>query len=74
MSKFVSSEAMPKNTTCDPTIAVSPAEAARRMGIGRTILYELISAGSLKSIKIGSRRLIAVKAIEDCLAAHEVKP
>lgn len=49
-------------------IAVSPAEAARMAGIGRTKLYEIIAANELASIKLGSRRLIRVADLEAWLA------
>ena len=39
-------------------------EAAKLLRIGRTSLYELLAAEELKSIKIGSRRLIARGDIE----------
>lgn len=55
-------------------LAVSPAEAARILGIGRTHLYELIGTGALRSVRLGSRRLIPIAALEECLARHEVKP
>ena len=45
-------------------LAVSPAEAARMLGLGRTKLYELMAAKEITSIKIGTRRLIRVSAIE----------
>jgi excisionase family DNA binding protein len=48
-------------------IAVSPSEAARMMGLGRTKLYELLSANELKSLKLGTRRLIRVSEIESFL-------
>ena len=48
-------------------LAVSPAEAARLVGIGRTKIYEAIGAGELKSLKIGSRRLVAIEALRDWL-------
>lgn len=54
-------------------IAVSPSEAARLAGVGRTTIYASISAGELRSIKLGKRRLIAVDALRDWLRAHEVK-
>lgn len=57
----------------DYSIAVSPAKAARLMGVGRTTLYELIADGSLRSSKFGSRRVITLKAIQECLDAHEDK-
>ena len=46
-------------------LAHSPDDAARIMGIGRTKLYALLKEGELKSIKIGSRRLITTQAIHD---------
>ncbi|MBU4188918.1 MAG: helix-turn-helix domain-containing protein [Actinobacteria bacterium] len=38
-------------------------EAAECLGIGRTKTYELMMNGALASIKIGSRRLIAVRSV-----------
>ena len=53
-------------------IAVSPSEAARLAGVGRTTIYASISAGELRSIKVGKRRLIAVDALRAWLRAQEV--
>ena len=53
-------------------IAVSPNEAARLSGVGRTTLYAALSSGDLKSIKIGTRRLIMVDAIRDWLMRNEL--
>lgn len=53
-------------------LAVSPGEAARLAGVGRTTLYAAITAGELRSIKLGKRRLIAVEALRNWLSAHEV--
>ena len=39
-------------------LAVSPAEAARLAGVGRTTIYKAIGSGALRSLKIGKRRLI----------------
>lgn len=50
-----------------PPIAVSPNEAARLAGVGRTTLYAALATGELKSLKIGTRRLIKVTAIHDWL-------
>jgi DNA binding domain, excisionase family len=58
----------------DNRLALSPTEAARRIGIGRTHLYSLIKSGALKTVRLGKRRLITLKAIEECLAAHECLP
>ena len=54
-------------------IAVSPNEAARLAGVGRTTLYAALSSGDLKSIKIGTRRLITVDAIRAWLQQHELQ-
>lgn len=51
-------------------------EACEALSIGRSKIYELITGGALASIKIGSRRLIAVSSIADYirtqLATEEV--
>ena len=52
-------------------IAVSPSEAARLSGVGRTTVYAAMSSGELKSIKIGTRRLITVEAIRAWLLRNE---
>ena len=52
-------------------LAVSPNEAARLCGIGRTSLYAAIAKGELKSLKIGTRRLITIDALRDWLRGHE---
>lgn len=33
-------------------------DACKRLGIGRTTLYELISTGEIRSFKVGNRTLI----------------
>jgi excisionase family DNA binding protein len=45
-------------------IWVTPKEAIRISGIGRTRLYELLADGSIKSIKVGGKRLISYASIE----------
>lgn len=49
-------------------------EACQALGIGRTKTYELVMGGTLASVKIGSRRLIAVSTIAEyihrCLHAE----
>ncbi len=44
--------------------ALAPADAARRLGIGRTKLYELIGSGTLRSFRIGKARRIRTEDIE----------
>lgn len=52
-------------------LAVSPNEAARLCGIGRTTLYSALSSGDLKSVKIGTRRLITIDALRAWLKKNE---
>ena len=59
----------PTQTT--PPIAVSPDEAARLAGIGRTSLYAALAKGALKSITVGSRRLLKIVAIHEWLASYQ---
>ena len=40
-------------------------EAARRISVGRSKLYELIGAGRLRTVTIGRRRLVPAKALEE---------
>lgn len=62
----------PKNPTPPMhPIAVSPNEAARLAGVGRTSLYAAIAKGELKSLKIGTRRLITINALRAWLHRHE---
>ena len=44
--------------------ALAPADAARRLGISRTKLYELIGSGTLRSFQIGRARRIRTEDIE----------
>ena len=54
------------NTVAD-RLAVSPAEAARLAGVGRTTIYKAIGSGALRSLKIGKRRLILIISIREWL-------
>jgi excisionase family DNA binding protein len=52
-------------------IAVSPSEAARMAGFGRTKLYQALNSGALPSFKIGSRRLIRISELDAWLRRLE---
>ncbi|WP_405012545.1 helix-turn-helix domain-containing protein [Kitasatospora sp. NBC_01539] len=48
----------------DPTlVALTVEEAARRLGIGRTKMYEFVVSGEIPSVKIGSLRRIPAEAV-----------
>ncbi len=46
-----------------------PVEAAQRLGIGRTKVYELIRSGELRSVKIGAARRVSAAALAEFVAA-----
>lgn len=48
-------------------VALSVDQAARRAGIGRTKLYELMGDGALPFAQIGARRLILVDDLNSLL-------
>ncbi|MEI7614812.1 MAG: helix-turn-helix domain-containing protein [Betaproteobacteria bacterium] len=50
-----------------PLLALRVEDAAKALAIGRTMAYWLIAEGRLKAIKIGSRTVVPVKAIEEFL-------
>ncbi|MDP9236369.1 MAG: helix-turn-helix domain-containing protein [Chloroflexota bacterium] len=41
-------------------LLVSVVEAARRLGVGRSKIYELMGAGELKSLHVGKLRRVVV--------------
>ncbi|MEU3282064.1 helix-turn-helix domain-containing protein [Streptomyces antibioticus] len=58
-----------RRTAGDTTlVALTVTEAARRIGIGRTKLYEYVSSGEIASVKIGSLRRIPAEAVGEFLA------
>ncbi|GGP77938.1 MULTISPECIES: helix-turn-helix domain-containing protein [Streptomyces] len=58
-----------RRPTGDTTlVALTVSEAARRIGVGRTKLYEYVSSGEIASVKIGSLRRIPAEAVNEFLA------
>ena len=45
-------------------------QAAATLGVGRTALYAELSAGRLRSFKVGRRRLVPTSAIEAFIASE----
>jgi excisionase family DNA binding protein len=56
-------------TRTDDQLLLRPAEAARRLGIGRTKLYELMATGDLRSVKIAGARRVSATALAEFVAA-----
>ncbi|MFO0800497.1 MAG: helix-turn-helix domain-containing protein [Gemmataceae bacterium] len=48
-------------------------EAARFLGVSRSLIYKLIDAGVLPSVKIGNARRIPIRAVRDLAADHVVR-
>jgi len=46
-------------------ILLNVSEAARRLGIGRSLLYRLMLEGQVLSVKIGRSRRVPVWALEE---------
>lgn len=50
-------------------LLIDPREAAKRLSLGRTTVYELLQRGELESISVGRARRIPMDAIEEWLRA-----
>jgi excisionase family DNA binding protein len=48
-----------------------PEEAAQRLGVGRTMVFDLMRSGRLRSVKIGGARRISARALADFVADLE---
>jgi len=46
-------------------LLLTPTEAAQALGIGRSKLYELLRAGAIRSVRIGSCRRVPADALMD---------
>ena len=51
-----------------PDRLLSVGEAAAQLGIGRSLVYDLIAAGRVRSLRVGRRRLVPSGAIADYIA------
>jgi excisionase family DNA binding protein len=54
---------------------LTPTEAARRLSLGRTRLYELLASGEIVSVRVGKLRRIPARAVRsyvDGLVAVQV--
>ena len=51
-----------------PPVMYRVEEAARALRLSRSLLYELIRSGRLRTVKVGSRRLVPVEALAECVA------
>lgn len=49
-------------------MAISVEAAAHRLSISRSLAWELVWAGQLPTLRLGRRRVVPVKVLEDMLA------
>lgn len=56
-----------------PATLYNVREAAQALRLSRSVLYELISSGRLRSIKQGGRRLVSVRALDEYVASMETR-
>ena len=54
---------MSESLITDDQLLVTPKEAARRLSVGRTTIYELMSSGELQSVNIGRCRRVPVSSL-----------
>ena len=52
-----------------PAVLYGVEEAAVALRLSRSVLYELIRAGQLRTVKQGRRRLVPVSALADYVAS-----
>ena len=58
----------------DDLLLLTVDDAARRLCIGRSLLYELIAAGEIHSIRVGRLRRIPVSALTDYVNRQAPEP
>jgi excisionase family DNA binding protein len=64
-------------------LALTPEEAARAIGVGRSTIYQLLESGQLRSVRIGTatdtyrrgkRYVVPLSAIEEFLGPEDRDP
>ena len=62
-------------TTNTKEYAISVEEAARRLGVGRNLAYEMARTGKLPVLRFGTRRLLVpVEALQEMLRERSSQP
>jgi excisionase family DNA binding protein len=51
--------------SAEPRIVLTIEEAARRLGIGRTLMYALVTSGEIRSVTIGRLRRIPIQCLNE---------
>ena len=45
-------------------LLITVSEAARRLSCSRSLLYEILGGGQIRSVKLGKKRLVQVASLE----------
>jgi len=61
---------MDNNSDTDMCLISIP-EACKRLGIGSWAMYQQINKKALKTVKIGGRRLVCIKSLNEFIVAME---
>ena len=59
------------NTALNQRITISVADAMSATGLGKTSMYELLNDGSIRSFKVGKKRLVILESIHEWIANME---
>jgi excisionase family DNA binding protein len=59
-------------TEVNPTVDLSPRQAAQQTGLSRTLIYREIERGHLRAYKVGGRLRITQEALADWKRLHTV--
>lgn len=51
-------------------VSVSVDEACRLLGVGRSTMFGLLDSGEIRSVKVGVRRLVPRRAIDEFVESH----
>lgn len=60
------------SASVSPRLALRPMEACQALGIGKTKLFALLKSGQLKSVRLGTARLILMESINALLTPNFV--
>lgn len=52
-----------------PKMLLTPAEACDSLGIGRTVYFQLVKEGRLRTVTIGRSRRVTVEALAEFVAS-----
>ena len=63
MTQVSPTDVMHRSHLPPPRLTVRVADATKMLGIGRSKLYELIGAGEVETIKLGTATLIIVESM-----------